>query len=213
MEIIPLECGPLLTNCYILLDEFTKTALLIDCPPESCDAILDLSYDKGFKIEALLLTHSHWDHTMDAIELKEIAGVPVYIHKDDEYRLLDPMSHTLMELPFELDPVTPDGYLKHGDTILCGDMIVEVIYTPGHTEGGVCFVIHNKKICFTGDTIFHESIGRTDLPGGNTDKLLNSINEKLMTLPDDYILFPGHGARTTVGHEKTSNPFLSGIFI
>lgn len=213
MEIIPLECGPVATNCYILLDEFTKTALLIDCPPDSCDAILELSYEKDFKIEALLLTHSHWDHSMDSAELKEVAGVPVYIHKDDEYRLLDPMAHVTMQLPFDIEPVMPDGYLKHGDTILCGDMIVEVIHTPGHTEGGVSFVIHNKKICFCGDSIFRESVGRVDLPGGNREKLLDSLNNKLLALPDDYILFPGHGPRTTVGYEKSANPYISGLLI
>ncbi len=213
MEVIPLECGPLATNCYILIDEFTKTALLIDCPPDSCDAILELSYEKDFKIEALLLTHSHFDHIMDASELKEVAGIPVYVHKDDEYRLLDPMKHASIALPFEVDPVTPDGYLKHGDTILCGDMIVEVIHTPGHTEGSVSFTIHNKKLCFTGDTIFRGSVGRIDLPGGNEQQILNSINNKILALADDYILFPGHGPRTTVGYEKATNPFLSGLLL
>lgn len=213
MEIIPLECGPLATNCYILIDEFTKTALLIDCPPECCDAVLELSYEKDFKIEAILLTHSHFDHTADAPELKQVAGIPVYVHKGDEYRLLDPMNHTVFMLPFELDPVTPDGYLKHGDTILCGDMIVEVIHTPGHTEGSVAFVIHNKKLCFPGDTIFYEGIGRTDLPGGDEDKILDSINNRILTLPDDYIIFPGHGPRTNVGHEKSSNPYISGLVL
>ncbi len=209
MEIIPFECGPLMTNCYILVDKFTKTGLLIDCPPESCDAVLDYTYKNGVAIDTILLTHSHWDHTADTSELKEVTGMKVYVHQEDEYRLLDPMRHAVMPLPFNIEPVSADKYLKHGDTILCGDMIVEVLHTPGHTEGGLCFLIRNRKVCFTGDTIFNQSIGRSDLPGGNSGQLIRSIRERILTLPDEFILFPGHGPRTTVGNEKLHNPFVS----
>ena len=122
--------------------------------------------------------------------------------------LLDQAAHTVWPLPFTLHNVKPTGLLKHGDLLICGDWTCEVIHTPGHTEGGVCFIDHEHSCAFVGDTLFSGSIGRTDLPGGDTDTLLNSIKECLMTLPDDFVVFPGHGPLTTIGDEKLNNPFL-----
>ncbi len=213
MEIVPIESGPLMTNCYIVYDDFTRNAVLIDAPPDCTPAVMKIAEERDLVIDAVFLTHSHWDHTMDAALIKEKTGAPVYVHKDDEYRMLEPMKHTMMQLPFDIEPFKPDNYFKHNDNIYCGDIILQVRHTPGHTEGGVCFVEHGRKVVFAGDTILRESIGRVDLPGGDFGTIIKSINELIFTLPGDFKIFPGHGPATTVGHEVENNPFFGSPLI
>ncbi|MDQ1266409.1 MAG: hydroxyacylglutathione hydrolase [Bacteroidota bacterium] len=212
MEIIPIEAGPIATNCYVVFDENSSKGVIIDTPPESVDIFTSLAKEKRLTIDAVLLTHSHWDHTADAAELNRRTKAPIFIHKADEYRLIAPMEHTVMTLPFEIEAAFPNNYLKDGALINCGKLTLEVIHTPGHTEGGVCFVERNNKVVFVGDTLFFESIGRVDLPGGSMLTLLDSIKSKLLSLPDDFIVHCGHGPDTTIGYERKNNPFLNGNY-
>ena len=209
MKIISYEAGPLSTAAYLAIDEATNKAVVIDVPPESKDLILKLLAENNAKVEAIFLTHSHWDHCAEAPQLKKELNIPVYVHKNDEYRLLDPMTHTIWPLPFNIEPLTPDKYFEDGQTIAIGNMNFEIRYTPGHTEGSVIIVEHKQKAAFTGDTIFNESVGRDDLPGGSKKALMDSINKQVLTLDDAYDLYPGHGPSTTVKHERTYNPCLS----
>ncbi|MBI3257885.1 MAG: MBL fold metallo-hydrolase [Ignavibacteriae bacterium] len=162
-------------------------------------------------IAAIYLTHSHWDHIADARELKHETNAPLFIHPDDEYRLEEPMSHTIWQLPFTIESVTADYYLHHGDQIRCGEWNFSVCHTPGHTEGGVCFIDKLHSVAIVGDSLFAGSVGRTDLPGGNTDVLIESIANHLLTLPDNIVFFAGHGEISTIGDERMFNPFLLGI--
>jgi hydroxyacylglutathione hydrolase len=209
MKIINIESGPVYTNSYLIWDEQSKEGAVIDAPPDICEEFLQKMKENGINLQAILFTHTHWDHTADVGALHEATGASVYVHKDDEFRLLAPMEHSIFPLPFELKPFNDSKYLSDSQLIEIGSISIQVLHTPGHTEGGVCFVLVRDKIVFTGDSLFLESIGRTDLPGGNADVLLNSIKNKILALPDDYIVYPGHGPSTTIRYEKLHNPFLN----
>ncbi|MBI5324809.1 MAG: MBL fold metallo-hydrolase [Ignavibacteriae bacterium] len=218
MEIIPFECGPLATNCYLVIDNQTVGAgsesaptIVIDAPPDAVSHLLPVIKKRNLKIEKIILTHTHWDHTLDTAELKRYTNAPVYVHKNDEYRLLKPNETSIFKLPFEIEAVVPDIYLEDGMKINCGLLEFQVLHTPGHTEGGICLVNFENNVAFTGDTIFCRSVGRTDFPGGSTDTLLSSIKNKILTLPDDMMVYSGHGEPTTIGDEKKFNPFLDEI--
>ncbi len=208
MKILPVESGPVYTLGYLAYDEITNKGLIIDAPMESTGFFEEQIKNLGISIEGIILTHSHWDHTADAPALKELTSAPVYIHKHDEYRIKNPNESTIWKLPFQLVPMSADKYAEDGMKIVAGNLELEVIYTPGHTEGGICLVSRKDKVVFTGDTLFNQSIGRTDLQGGNSEQLMNSINEKLLILPDDYVVFSGHGDVTDIGTERKYNPFL-----
>jgi len=165
------------------------------------------------RIQAIWLTHSHWDHTADAAALTKATSAPILVHKADEYRLAEPNKHTVWRLPFEIDGVTAGGYFEHGSWVECGDWKFEVRHTPGHTEGSVCFIEHDYSIAIVGDTLFSGSVGRTDLPGGDTETLLASIGRELMSLSERTVIFPGHGECSTIGEERISNPYLAGITV
>ncbi|HYF03496.1 MAG TPA: MBL fold metallo-hydrolase [Patescibacteria group bacterium] len=212
MKIYPLEAGPVATYGYLITDSETKKAVLVDTPKDCAEPFLQLLKDENLELERILLTHSHWDHTADAAEMQRRTGAPIYLHKDDEYRATDPGKYLGWKLPFEIEAISIDEFLKEGDTIECGRWKFDVIHTPGHTEGGVCFIDHAMKIALVGDTLFKSSVGRTDLPGGDAKMLLKSIREKLLTLPDDYTVLPGHGDMTTIGAERKRNPFLKPEF-
>ncbi|MER3328869.1 MAG: MBL fold metallo-hydrolase, partial [Candidatus Kapaibacterium sp.] len=165
--------------------------------------------EEGAELKEIWLTHSHWDHTADAPDLRDHHNVPVYLHEEDEYRLLDPNSYVGgFPLPFQMRGIKADKYINEGDELLIGHSKFRVLETPGHTEGGVIFVNDEQQTVIVGDTIFKQSIGRTDLPGGDFLVLMNSIKNKVLTLPDYYALYPGHGPRTTVGSERKINPFI-----
>ncbi|MFC2130059.1 MBL fold metallo-hydrolase [Bacteroidota bacterium] len=212
MKIICAEAGPILTNCYVIIDYNKNNALIVDCAFDGADSLFEILDKHKVKLDATILTHSHWDHSGDAMELHRKTGAPVLVHKDDEYRLLEPNKNTIMQLPFEIEAIKPHKYLEHGEIFSFNDIDFEVRHTPGHTEGSICLVNHKEKVVFAGDTIFNQSIGRTDLPGGSTELILNSIREQLMTLNDSYKVYCGHGPSTTIGEERRNNPFLTGIF-
>ena len=132
----------------------------------------------------------------------------MYVHQDDAYRLVDPMAHTIWPLPFDIEAVVPDQIIADGDMLTAAGIDLKVVHTPGHTEGGVCFVDEKHQRVFVGDTLFKQSIGRTDLPGGDMDQLVESIQSTLFTMPDHYVALPGHGPVTTIGDEKLRNPFV-----
>ena len=209
MEIIPVESGPFATNCYLVIDEVHKEGIIIDAPPECTDTLVALIEEREIKLLGIFLTHSHWDHIADASELRSRFNAPVYVHKDDEYRLIEPMRHTIIPIDFKFEFCKPDKYLIHKSIIKCGNLKFEVRHTPGHTEGGVCFVEHTKKVIFTGDTLFYGSVGRVDFPGGSMTQLIDSIKREILSLTDDFIAYCGHGESTTIGFERVNNYFLN----
>lgn len=203
------ETGPVATNGYLLVDEESNSGLIIDAPIDSAEPIAEAATRAGITPGALVLTHSHWDHTGDVAELKRrYPDMLVYVHPDDEYRLVDPMKHLVWSLPFTIEGASADRRLHHNDSFEIGGLCFRVIHTPGHTEGGICLYEPDRKIIFVGDTLFAGSVGRTDLPGGDWSTLLESITSRLLPLPDDVSAYPGHGPETTIGIERRTNPFL-----
>jgi glyoxylase-like metal-dependent hydrolase (beta-lactamase superfamily II) len=213
MKIYPIESGPVATFGYLVTDSETKKAVLVDAPKDCAKPFLKVLKDENLELEKILLTHSHWDHTADAAEIQRATNAPIYLHKNDEYRAVEPHKYLGWKLPFEIEAIKIDEFLKEGDVIECGRWKFDIIHTPGHTEGGVCFIDHAMKLALVGDTLFQGSVGRTDLPGGDTETLLKSIHEKLLKLPDDYAVLPGHGEMTTIGEERHNNPFLKPEFL
>jgi len=199
-----LVVGPLATNCYIVGSESSKEGMIID-PGDEAEVILRSVKDLGLKIRSIVLTHGHIDHIGALKEVKEATGAEVAIHTDDAQTLQGQSSSTLLGLSYPAPP-PPDRLLKDGDSMDIGDLHFSVLHTPGHSPGCICLL--GKGIIFSGDTLFNFGIGRYDLPGGNYSQLMNSIRNKLMTLPDDTAVYPGHGSDTTIGAERSGNPFL-----
>ena len=207
-----LEClivPPFESNCWILGSSETQTAVVID-PGDEAGILKTLEAHK-LTLKYLIHTHGHLDHVSATAALQHETGAPVLIHEADQI-LLDNL--TLQGTMFGLaapEPPTVDRYICEGDRIKWGEYTLSVIETPGHSPGGVCLNLEGEKILFAGDTLFQDSIGRTDLWGGDYEQLLDSIREKLWQLDDDTIVCPGHGPRTTIGREKRENPFLQGL--
>lgn len=205
------ECGPVATNCYLVGDEATKSAFLIDAPKGAFEPVMRVLAEKSWTLTDVLLTHTHWDHTADCSLLKQQTGARVVVHEADLYRLTDPMAHTIWPLPFVIDPVSDAVTIGSDVTSLMvgSGLVLEVLHTPGHTEGGICFVERPVGRIFVGDTLFDGSVGRTDLPGGDMDVLIHSIRTQLFPLPDDMVAWPGHGPETSIGRERRTNPFAA----
>lgn len=206
-EILQLPLGPLQTNCYILACTETNKAAVID-PSDNGRFIADTIQEKGWELTHILLTHSHFDHVGGLKELKEISNAPIYIHPEAIPMLkLAPQSAARFQLSVAQPPAT-DELLTEGDVIQVGTLKLDVLFTPGHAPGHVSFYLAEDHVIFDGDVLFQQSIGRTDLPGGDHDLLIQVIREKLMVLPDETAVLSGHGATTTIGQEKAWNPFL-----
>lgn len=197
--------GDLSTNCYIVACEKTKEALIID-PGAEPDRIFKLTEKLGVKVVGILNTHGHADHIGADEALRRKFNVPLMIHREDAPLLQSPGRNLSMWGGFDLRISPAERLLEEGDEIKVGELNFKVVHTPGHTPGGVCLVGHGKAFC--GDTLFAGSVGRTDLPGGSWSQLVDSIKNKIMTLPDDTEVFPGHGPCTSVGEERSSNPFV-----
>ncbi|SHE57275.1 Glyoxylase, beta-lactamase superfamily II [Desulforamulus putei DSM 12395] len=205
MIIETLPVGNLEVNCYIIGCEETGQAAVVD-PGDEAGRILDRLAKGGLKVAAVVLTHGHADHIGAVGELKKATGAPVMIHAQDGEMLTNPARNLSAWLGEQLSFKPADRLLEDGDTIQVGTVTLEVIHTPGHTPGGIC--LRAGKDLFTGDTLFARSIGRSDFPGGSHTTLIKSIKSKLLALPEDTKIYPGHGPTSTIGEEKRHNPFL-----
>jgi len=196
--------GEYQSNCYIYASEASKKGVVID-PGSEADSIIKRIREMGIGITHIILTHGHPDHTSAVKALQAGTGAKIAIHQDDVPILKDRLLHTM--LGFRHVDVIPNILLSDGETIKTDGVELKVIHTPGHTPGGICLA--GQDVVFTGDTLFYMGIGRTDLPGGNSEKLLCSLHEKLLLLPDDTRFYPGHARPGTIGEERRSNPFLN----
>ncbi len=197
--------GPLGVNCYIVGDEETREALVID-PGGNARDILDTLRREQLKLVAIVATHAHFDHLFALSELRAATRAPFLLHADEAPVLANAsIGARLFGFVFG-QPAPADRLLREGDEVRVGSLAFQVIHTPGHSPGGMCLL--RDRVVFVGDTLFQSGIGRTDLPGGDYGTLMRSIRDKLLTLPDDTMVYPGHGDATTIGEEKRSNPFL-----
>ncbi len=197
--------GPLEENSYIVADEVSKEAVVID-PGDEPDRIMELIDSNGFNVLAVICTHGHFDHVGGIGDIKKATGARVMIHKDDTETYGMAKEQAVL-WGFNVDDLPePDGFLNDGDEIKAGGMVFRVMHSPGHSPGGIC--LYGEGVLFSGDTMFQGSIGRTDFPGGSIDKLKESF-KRLIELPDDTRVFSGHGPETTIGREKRENFFMS----
>ncbi len=206
MIVETVTAGPAQTNCYLVGCEQTRSAVVID-PGWGASAILQAARSAELTIELILLTHGHFDHIGAVADLKDATAAPIAVHA----REIDWLHANggAEAFGFKIRSVPqPERLLAHGEQIELGTLAFETRYVPGHTQGHVAFIEHQQRTAFVGDVLFAGSIGRTDLPGGDYDTLIASITEQLMSLPDDYRVFPGHGLPTTIGAERQTNPFL-----
>jgi len=200
--------GPFQSNCFLLACEKTQQAVIVD-PGHPDPRILEAIEKKGLTVTTLLHTHAHVDHVGGTARLREATGAKVALHEGD--RAL--YGHAAVQgLTFGLqvdEPPEPDVWLADGDELTFGEEgRLTVVHTPGHSPGGVCFVAGGGELVITGDTLFAGSIGRTDLPGGSYEALIDSIKTRLLTLEDDAVVLPGHGPASSIGDERRMNPFL-----
>jgi hydroxyacylglutathione hydrolase len=201
-----MELGSFGTNCYIVGDEVSKEGMIID-PGDNGSDIMRQVKALGLDIKLIVLTHSHIDHIGGLAEVKKATGAEIAIHETEAPFLLK--QPWRMEFMPPTPPSPPAGrLLKEGDTITVGKLKFKVLHTPGHTIGGIS--LSGDGVVFTGDTLFNFSVGRADFPGSDYHQELNSIRSKLMTLPDDTKVYPGHGPASTIGTERRGNPFLNG---
>nr|WP_308742153.1 MBL fold metallo-hydrolase [uncultured Anaerocolumna sp.] len=199
--------GPVMTNCYFAINEDTKETIIID-PADKAEVLIQKINKETLKPVAVLLTHGHFDHILAASEIAVNFHIPIYASKEEKELLETPSLNLSVSLGKNIS-LTPTMLLNDKDIIKLAGTEVNVIHTPGHTSGGICYLFKESKILFSGDTLFEGTVGRADLPTGNLNTLLDSVNHKLMTLPDDTTVFPGHGESTTIGHERNTNPYVS----
>jgi hydroxyacylglutathione hydrolase len=204
-EILPV--GALQCNCSIIGDETTREAMVID-PGDEIQSILELVRKHNLQVKQIVITHAHIDHVGGAMKLRAATGAPILLNQNDYdlLKMLD-MQATWIGVP-PPGNVNVDESIGQSDTIKAGSLIANVIFTPGHTEGSICLYFPAEKKLIAGDTLFAGSIGRTDLPGGSFEKIIDSLHDKLLALPDDTVVIPGHGPQTTIGDERENNPFL-----
>jgi glyoxylase-like metal-dependent hydrolase (beta-lactamase superfamily II) len=202
--------GPLQCNCTILGDETTGEAIVID-PGEEIGRIHRRLTALGLKLQQILITHGHIDHVGGALRLKRLTGAPILLNEKDfpQLKMMDMQAGWLGVATPEIAP--PDGSLSDGLTVGLEKYPAKVIHTPGHTEGSVCLHFAPLNLLIAGDTLFAGSIGRTDLPGGDFGQIIDSIESRLMLLPVETKVFPGHGPATTIGEERKNNPFLRNL--
>jgi len=204
-EIFPV--GPLQCNCSIIGDETTREAMVID-PGDEIEDVLVLIRKHNLTVKQIVVTHAHIDHVGGAMKLRAATGAPILLNQNDDalLKMLDVQATWIgVENPGNVEI---DQSIGQGDTVRAGTLTANVIHTPGHTEGSVCLYFPAERKLIAGDTLFAGSIGRTDLPGGSMRKIINSLHEKVLTLPDETVVVPGHGPLTTIGEERESNPFL-----
>ena len=199
--------GPLQANCTLLGDEQTHEAIIVD-PGDEAGRIARKLEQMGLALKQILLTHAHLDHAGAAARLKKLTGAPVWLHPAD-LPLLNSMDQQAAWMGLETPEVLPpDGELADGQAVGLEHFPARVIFTPGHTQGSCCLYLEAEKLLIAGDTLFAGSIGRTDLPGGDSDLIMDSLHRRILTLPDETRVICGHGPMTTIGRERKANPFL-----
>lgn len=209
MKIAHLILGSYETNCYVVREsEAAKDCLIVDTGLEA-GALIEFLQSQKLNPVAAVFTHGHADHITGIPLLREnYPDIKIYIHKLDA-KMLTRATSNLSVLAGRIFRTKPaDFVIEEGEVIEAADIKLEVIHTPGHTRGGICLYSKDEQIIFSGDTLFANSIGRTDMPGGNMGQLIEGIKEKLLTLPEETVVYPGHGPVTTIGQEKAGNPFL-----
>lgn len=210
MSLRTLVVGALQTNCYLLGCERSREAAVID-PGDEAGRILAEAEAQGLRIGWILLTHFHFDHALAALAVQQATGATLAIHVADA-----PLLHRPPALLRAFGPAAPAELavgraLQDGDLLTVGDLTLETLHTPGHSPGGASFWLPEEKAVFSGDALFREGLGRTDFPGCSQQTLLQSITRRLLTLPEETAVYPGHGPATTIGHEKRHNPWLRGL--
>ena len=195
----------MLGNCYIIADEKTKEAAIID-PSTEGEEILNIISKHKLKVKYIINTHGHMDHIGANTIVKKATGAKILIHEEDRHLLTSPRKNLAIFWGRMIKSPPADKLLKGGETIVLGHLKIKVIHTPGHTRGSICLLIDN--ILFSGDTLFRNAVGRTDLPEGSHNMLTQSIREKILPLKDGIEVYPGHEGETTIGRERRDNPFL-----
>jgi len=204
-EILPV--GPLQCNCSIIGDETTREAMVID-PGDDIADIQALIRKHNLQVKQIVITHAHIDHVGGAMKLRAATGAPILLNQNDYalLKMLDVQAAWVgMPAPGKVEI---DRSVTTRETIAAGSHTAQILHTPGHTEGSICLYFEPEKKLIAGDTLFAGSIGRTDLPGGSTQKILRSLHDTVLALPDETLVIPGHGELTTIGEERESNPFL-----
>ena len=199
--------GPIGTNCYLLVNETRHEGVIID-PGFEPERITAMVRKDGVKAKAVLITHAHFDHISKARETADALGVPVLAPEADRRLMSDCHSNLSELMGYGSVTLVPDRFLADGELLTLAGISIRCLLTPGHTPGGMCYYVPEADAVFSGDTLFLESVGRTDFPGGSMSAIVHSVRNILMKLPDETTVYPGHGALTTIGHERENNPYL-----
>jgi hydroxyacylglutathione hydrolase len=202
------EAGPVVTNGYLVADKQGGRAVVIDAPQGVAALMVEQAREWKTPIDYLINTHAHWDHFLDNAELLRLTGAKFGIHRDSAPLLKLPQAR-YFGMDLEIEPTAPDFFLEEGKVFAVGDLRFEIFNCPGHCPGSAVLFERKERVAFVGDVLFAGSIGRTDLPGGDHQLLINGIREKLFPLGDDVQVFSGHGPVTTIGEERRTNPFLT----
>ena len=205
-EILPV--GPLRCNCSIVGDEQSREAIVID-PGDDIEQVVALIQKHDLQVKQIVITHAHIDHVGGAMKLRATTGAPILLNQNDYglLKMLDMQAAWVGMAP--TGKVEIDHSLGSADLVRAGSLVAQVLHTPGHTEGSICLYFPAERTLVAGDTLFAGSIGRTDLPGGSHQRILQSLHDTILALPDETLVVPGHGSLTTIGDERESNPFLA----
>lgn len=197
--------GMVSTNCYLVYNDATRKGVLID-PADNGEYLIRKITELGVTPEAVLLTHGHFDHILAVKDIQAEYGCKIYAGKEEDRMLQDPSMNLTGTMGTEADGICADVLVRDGQTLELAGFTWKVLETPGHTAGSVCYYLPGEKVLISGDTLFAESLGRTDLPTGSMGDIVASITEKLLVLPEETMVYPGHGDPTTIGHERAYNP-------